>query len=142
MALSAEPLPVAEAASWVVQPDCGGLVLFSGTTRDHAPGRPGVTLLEYEAYEEYVEPVFLRIAEEARSTWSADGLPLGRIVIWHRVGPVPLAESAVVVAVSAGHRPEAFGAARHCIDAVKSTAPIWKKEIWEGGVSWGMCDGA
>jgi molybdopterin synthase catalytic subunit len=41
-----------------------------------------------------------------------------------------LTESAVVVVVSAPHRPEAFAAARYCIDAVKHSVPIWKKEQW------------
>jgi molybdopterin synthase catalytic subunit len=39
--------------------------------------------------------------------------------------------------VSSGHRAEAFEAARHCIEAVKATVPIWKQERWEGGVDWG-----
>ena len=34
LGLSAAPLPVAEAVAWAVRPDCGGLVLFSGTARD------------------------------------------------------------------------------------------------------------
>lgn len=142
VALSREPLPVSEAVSWVVRPDCGGSVLFSGSTRDHAPGRPDVYMLEYEAYETYAGPVFADIATRARERWSERGHELGRIVIWHRTGPVPLGESAVVVAVSAPHRPEAFEAARFCIDTVKETAPIWKRELWPGGGGWGTADGA
>lgn len=99
-------------------------------------------MLEYEAYESYVEPMFGDIATRARERWSEEGHELGRIVIWHRTGPVPLGESAVVVAVSAPHRPEAFEAARYCIDAVKASAPIWKREVWSGGGGWGIADGA
>src|SRR4029453_14486857 len=51
LGLSAAPLPVAQALEWAVRPHCGGLVLFSGTARDHADGRPGVEVLEYEADE-------------------------------------------------------------------------------------------
>jgi molybdopterin synthase catalytic subunit len=136
VALSGEPLPVAEAAAWVVRPDCGAVALFSGTARDHSAGRPSVHRLTYEAYDEYVEPVFEDIARAARQQWPE----LGRIVIWHRTGEVALGDSAVVVAVSAPHRPEAFAAARHCIDEVKKTAPIWKREDWAGGTSWGMSE--
>jgi molybdopterin synthase catalytic subunit len=50
---------------------------------------------------------------------------------------VPVGESAVVVAVSAPHRDEAFLAARYCIDAVKASVPIWKHETWAGGEAWG-----
>src|SRR5437870_12489607 len=128
LGLSGEPLPVTAAADWVVRPDCGAVVLFSGTARNHAPGRPGVDLLEYEAYEEHVTPRLEAIAGEARVRWPT----LGRIVMIHRVGVVPVGESAVVIAVSAPHRDEAFIAARFCIDAVKASVPIWKHESWVG----------
>jgi molybdopterin synthase catalytic subunit len=52
------------------------------------------------------------------------------VALVHRVGELALAESAVVVVVSAPHRPEAFDAARYCIDALKQSVPIWKKEQW------------
>jgi len=69
LGLSGEPLPVTAAADWVVRPDCGAVVLFSGTARDHAPGRPGVEQLEYEAYEEQVEPRLQVIVYEIRARW-------------------------------------------------------------------------
>jgi molybdopterin synthase catalytic subunit len=59
------------------------------------------------------------------------------VVLIHRVGVVPITESAVVVAVSAPHRDEAFLAARFGIDAIKASVPIWKHETWDGGESWG-----
>jgi len=133
LGLSADPLPVAAVSDWVVRPDCGAVVVFSGTARDHAPGRPDVEVLEYEAYDEQVEPRLRAIAEEARTRWPA----LGRVALIHRVGVVPIGESAVVVAVSAPHRDDAFVAARFCIDAVKASVPIWKHETWAGGEAWG-----
>jgi len=60
-----------------------------------------------------------------------------RIAILHRTGRVALNESSVVVAVSSAHRPVAFDAARFAIDALKESAPIWKKENWVGGSDWG-----
>src|SRR5918993_1041884 len=119
--LSAGPLPVAEAAGWAVRADCGGLVVFSGTARDHADGRSGVHQLEYDA-------------DEARVRWPL----VGRIALLHRVGVLAIGESAVVVAVSAPHRGEAFDAARFCIDTLKRSVPIWKRESWDGGESWGL----
>jgi len=133
LGLSGEPLPATAAAEWVVRPDCGAVVLFSGTARDHAPGRPGVEQLEYEAYEEQVEPRLHVIVEEIRTRWPS----IGRVALIHRVGVVPVSESAVVVAVSAPHRDEAFLAARFGIDAIKASVPIWKHERWDGGESWG-----
>ena len=34
-------------------------------------------------------------------------------------------------------RPEAFEAARYCIDALKVAVPIWKQEEWSEGSDWG-----
>ncbi len=127
------PLPVEAASAWVVRPHCGGVVVFTGTARDHSVGRSDVTRLDYEAYEEQVVPRLDEIAAAARQRWPE----LGRIVLLHRVGEVPLTEAAVIVAVSAPHRAEAFEAARFGIDTLKATVPIWKREDWSEGTSWG-----
>lgn len=121
-----------------MQPDCGAVVLFSGTVRDHAVAvdgavRSDVAHLTFEAYEEQVVPAFARIADELRHRWPT----VRRVAILHRTGRLELTESSVVVAVSAPHRPEAFEAARYAIDALKSSAPIWKHEVWSAGADWG-----
>lgn len=134
LGLSGSPLPKAEAGDWVVAPACGAVVVFSGTVRDHAPGRPGVDLLTYEAYEDHAVGRLAAIADEMRARWP----DLGRIAMLHRVGDVAVGEPAVVVAVSSPHRDNAFEAARYGIDALKSTVPIWKRERWAGGESWGL----
>lgn len=134
LGLSAAALPVGVALDWAVRPDCGAVVLFSGTVRDHADGRDGVTHLDYEAYDEQVLPRLATIAEEARARWAG----LGRLVLLHRVGRIEVGDSSVVVVASAPHRPEAFAAARFCIDALKATVPIWKQESWESGRDWGQ----
>lgn len=126
-------LPTAEAGAWVVRPHCGAVVLFTGTVRDHAEGRPGVTGLAYEAYEEQAHARLAALAAEARLRWPG----LGRVALLHRVGELAVTDVSVVVAVSAPHRAEAFEAARWCIDALKATVPIWKREAWAGGVDWG-----
>jgi molybdopterin synthase catalytic subunit len=132
--LSSAPLPVADAATWVVRPDCGATVVFTGTARDHAPGRPGVHLLEYEAYEDHAEQRLALVASALRDRWPS----VGRVALLHRTGPVGIGEPAVVVAVSAPHRAEAFDAARFGIDELKASVPIWKKEAWQNGESWGL----
>lgn len=132
--LTTSALPVDRAATWVQRPDCGAVVTFAGTVRDHAEGRSGVDELEYEAYDAQVEPRLRQIADEARSRWSG----VGRVVIWHRSGTLAVGETSVAVAVSAAHRGDAFDAARYCIDTVKTTVPIWKRERWDGGEDWGL----
>jgi molybdopterin synthase catalytic subunit len=127
-------LPSDGALSWATRPDCGAVVVFAGTVRDHAEGRSGVTRLQYEAYDEHVVPKLAEIAAAARQRWPV----IGRVVLLHRVGTVPLGEPSVLVVVSAPHRDEAFEAARFAIDTLKESVPIWKREFWDGGDDWGL----
>lgn len=127
-------LPLTAASAWAVLPSCGAVVTFNGTARDHSLGRQGVSRLEYEAYEEQVVPRLDDIVSAARAQWT----DLGRIGLLHRIGEVPITESAVVVVVSSPHRDHAFEAARFGIDTLKHTVPIWKREDWSEGSSWGL----
>jgi molybdopterin synthase catalytic subunit len=133
--VTADTLPIDAAAAFVVRPDCGASVVFTGLVRDHSEGRPGVTSLAYEAFEEEVTPRLAAIAVAARARWTT----VGRLVLLHRTGLLEVGEVSVVVAASAPHRDEAFDAARFCIDTLKATAPIWKREAWEGGEDWSAC---
>jgi molybdopterin synthase catalytic subunit len=109
------------------RPDCGAVVLFLGTTRDHHEGRR-VERLEYEAYR----PMALAALEQVeRETVERHDVASCRIV--HRLGVVPPAEASVAVVVAAAHRAAAFDACRWAMDQVKRTAPIWKKEHYAGG---------
>jgi len=137
VALTSEPVPLDRLVTWPVLPSCGALVLFAGTVRDHAEGRPGVVSLEYEAYARAAAAQMGEIAHELRRRWPV----IGRLALVHRTGLLAPGEVCVAVAVSAPHRPEAFEAARFGIDAVKSRVPIWKRETWPGGQAWaaGTC---
>jgi molybdopterin synthase catalytic subunit len=135
IAISGDQLPVDDTRTWVTVPECGGIVVFCGTVRDHSDGRAGVTSLEYEAYEEHVVRRLTDVAASARSRWPH----IGRLAILHRVGTLDVGDVAVVVAVSTPHRAEAFAAAEFCIDTLKHTVPIWKRETWEGGSDWSVC---
>ncbi len=134
VALSGHDLPIATASAWVVRPDCGAVVTFTGTARDHADGRPGVYRLEYEAYDGPALARLQAVADEVRARWQE----VGRIALLHRTGGLAVGDAAVVVAVSAPHRGAAFDGARYAIDELKRTVPIWKREAWEGGESWGL----
>jgi len=131
--ITADELPVGAAYEWAVRAGCGAVVLFSGTVRDHADGRPGVQHLTYEAYEEQAVPKLAEIASEIRVRWP----DTGRVVLLHRTGRIEVGESTVIVVVSSPHRPNAFEAGRFAIDALKASVPIWKHEVWDGGSDWG-----
>jgi molybdopterin synthase catalytic subunit len=132
------PLPVDEANAWAPTRACGAVVCFTGVVRDHSEGRTGVTGLTYEAYEDEATRRLAEVAAEARRNWPM----IGRLALLHRVGELALSEASVVVVASAPHRAEAFEAARFCIDTLKETVPIWKREHWSGGSDWAECSHA
>jgi molybdopterin synthase catalytic subunit len=125
------PIDVERLLAGAARRDCGAVVLFLGTTRDHHEGRE-VVRLEYEAYR----PMALAALEQTeRDTVERHGVATCRIV--HRLGVVPPAEAGVAVAVAAAHRGAAFDACRWAMDQVKRAAPIWKKEHYaDGGAGW------
>ena len=133
IALTEEPLPVDAATAWATTAASGAVVVFLGVVRDHAEGRTGVTGLTYEAYEREAVAKLAAVAADARRRWPV----IDRVALLHRVGDLALSEASVAVIVSSPHRAEAFDAARYCIDTLKETVPIWKREHWEGGSDWG-----
>jgi molybdopterin synthase catalytic subunit len=108
------------------------VVSFLGVVRDHSEGRPGVVGLGYEAYDVEARRVLVEIAADARRLWPA----VERIALLHRTGELTLSEPSVAVVVSSPHRGDAFEAARYCIDTLKESAPIWKREHWADGSDW------
>lgn len=115
-------------------PAAGGLALFVGTVRDHDEGRD-VTALDYSSHPTAVQ----RMREVAERVAAEEDVVAVAAV--HRVGPLSVGDLAVVVGVSAGHRQEAFAAARRLIDEVKAEVPVWKHQTFESGeAAWvGAC---
>ena len=132
-AISAEPLDVGALISMGHDPSCGGIGAFVGTVRTTAStgDRDDVIGLEYEAHPELAEERMLEIANEAAAKWA-----LERVVAVHRTGSCALGDPTVVVVCSAAHRGDALDATRWVIDTIKSTVPIWKKELFRDGSSW------
>ena len=128
--LSEEPLSIERVAAEVASDDAGAIATFVGTTRARSRGRD-VVRLEYEAYEGMAEAEMERIAGELKARHDVID-----VAIHHRVGPVEIGETSVVIAVSAPHRAAAFDACREAIDTLKETVPLWKKEVYEGGEEW------
>ncbi|MQC19089.1 MAG: hypothetical protein DWG83_00750 [Chloroflexi bacterium] len=117
----------------VMTPASGACVLFEGVVRDHHEGR-AVERLEYEAYEEMAVRQLEAVAQEV-STEFADR-EIYDIGIHHRIGPLVVGETSLLVAVSAAHRLDAFEAALRAVDRVKETVPVWKKEWGPDGSHW------
>jgi len=131
--ISADPLEVDEALSFVGDPGAGGTCVFVGTVRDSSPAGE-VAGLRYEAWEELASARLREVASELFGRW-----PVHRVAILHRTGDLAIGEASVVVACSAPHRAEAFDACRHGIERLKQDVPIWKKEaLVSGETQWVM----
>ena len=121
------PIDAGAVAASVGDPSCGGTALFIGTTRGDEGGR-SLEALSYEAYEAMALKVMERLAAEASSRWQT-----GCLRVVHRLGRVGVGEASIVIAAAAPHRSEAFEACRFLIDRIKTSAPIWKKDLYKGG---------
>jgi molybdopterin synthase catalytic subunit len=98
----------------------GANVLFTGTTRGRTGGQVTERLF-YEAHEPLAAARLTALAAEAQARFG-----LSACAVQHRLGPVPVGETSVAVAVSAPHRPEAFAAAEWLMERIKAEVPIWK----------------
>jgi molybdopterin synthase catalytic subunit len=129
--VTADNISVEEVAGRLADPANGAVVTFIGVVRNETDGRE-VCYLEYEAYPEMAEQTLRQIGDEVRSRWRT----IREVTIVHRVGRLEVGETAVVIALSAAHRPELFDALHFAIDRLKAVVPIWKKEVWTDGVEW------
>ncbi len=108
----------------------GGIVVFEGVVRDNARGKQ-VRYLEYDVYPEMAVQQIREIVAEAERRWGVE-----RVAVAHRVGKLEIGEASVIIAVASPHRGEAFDACRYIIDTLKTTVPIWKKEVATNGEEW------
>lgn len=118
------------ALSAVATDECGAVVSFSGVVRNH-DDRRGVLRLNYSAH-----PSANRIIEDI-ATEIAGKYAGVRLWAAHRIGELEVGDAALVAAVSAAHRGDAFDACRDLVESVKFRLPIWKEQVFEDGdVEW------
>lgn len=111
-------------------PRIGALVTFVGLMRDLNEGMD-VSRMTLEHYPGMTEKALGALVTEAGERWELEGV---RIV--HRVGTLEPLDPIVFVGVVSQHRGEAFRACEFLIDALKTRAPFWKKELTETGERW------
>jgi molybdopterin synthase catalytic subunit len=125
--ISDEPLDVQLVEGFVLDDANGALVAFRGIVRDHDHGET-VSALEYQAH-----PEATRFLEQACATVAAEtGL---RVAASHRTGHLAIGDTALVAAVAAPHRAEAFAACERLVEVIKATVPIWKRQHLAGGTT-------
>ncbi|MFC9554059.1 molybdenum cofactor biosynthesis protein MoaE [Rhodococcus sp. NPDC056960] len=126
-AISDQPLDPTVVDAAVARPQHGAVVTFIGVVRNHDEGH-FVSALEYSAHP--AADRFLRTCCEEVS--AATGLPVAAV---HRIGTLAVGDLAVVAAVSAPHRAEAFGACAELVERIKHEVPIWKRQRFADGAS-------
>jgi molybdopterin synthase catalytic subunit len=99
--------------------------------RDHDPdAQTEVVGLEYTSHPD-AEAVLRAIADRAMGDTGA------AVAVSHRVGRLAVGEAAVVIAVAAAHREEAFAVCRALIEAIKTDLPVWKRQVEaDGRTAW------
>jgi molybdopterin synthase catalytic subunit len=132
LSVTVEPLDLAALVEAVGAglPGAGAVTSFLGAVRSPNKGRR-VLHLEYEAYEPLAQRVFERIRDEVAVEW-----PDAVLALHHRIGRLGPGEVSVAIVVASWHRAAAFHACRYAIERVKQVAPIWKREVFEGGEVW------
>lgn len=108
----------------------GAIATFTGLVRDSGD-MEGVTGLYLEHYPGMTEQVVAGLIEQASERWD---VRKARVI--HRVGRLALCDQIVFVGVCSAHRGDAFAACEFIMDALKTSAPFWKKELTEEGEHW------
>ena len=120
------PLSVDELVEAVRHPRAGAVVTFTGYVRERDHGEP-VEVLDYTSH-----PTATEVAYDLAARLAAEGRVV-RLGVVHRTGHLTVGDIAVVAAVSAEHRREAFEVCHALIDEFKATVPIWKHQTFDDG---------
>jgi molybdopterin molybdotransferase len=100
----------------------GAWLEFRGVVRGEENGQK-IAALEYEAYPEMAGRELRRLLEEISSRH-----PCLAARVVHRIGIIPVGETAIYVGVAASHRGEAFALLAEFMDKLKQDVPIWKRQ--------------
>jgi len=99
----------------------GAIAEFSGVVRDLENGGK-ISALEYEAYSPMAENEMRCILESL-----AEKFPCLAARVIHRIGVIPVGETAIYVCIAAEHRGEAFAMLAEFMNRLKQDVPIWKR---------------
>lgn len=113
-----------------ITPDIGAQSIFVGYMRDFRE-QLRVDTMEIIHYSPMTHKQLNRIANDAVKQYQLQHLYLA-----HRVGKVVPTSPLVVIASVASHRTNAITATAKLLEALKSTAPFWKKEQRLGQSQW------
>ena len=123
-AITEQPNVLSEHEQLVGHRAAGAIVGFVGMIRDHDHGRQ-VTRLEYSAHpsaQQVMADVLVEVAEQV--------VGIRALAASHRIGVLHIGDAALVAAVAADHRREAFDACALLVDTIKARLPVWKHQFF------------
>jgi molybdopterin synthase catalytic subunit len=126
-AMTEQPISLAEHEELVGHRSAGAIVGFVGMIRDHDEGRR-VLRLEYSAH-----PSAAQVMADVVAAIAANSGGVRAVAASHRIGALHIGEAALVAAVAADHRQEAFATCAQLVDTIKARLPVWKHQFFDDG---------
>jgi len=120
------PLSIDELVEAVRDRTAGAVVTFVGYVRERDHGE-SVEVLDYSCH-----PNAEQVARDLAARHASEGQVV-RLGVVHRIGHLTVGDIAVVAAVSAEHRREAFEVCNALVDDFKASVPIWKHQVFTDG---------
>lgn len=114
------PEPIADKISQPQIGSHGAWLEFRGVVRDKEDGRK-ISALEYETYPEMAVREIRRLLGEISSRH-----PCLAVKIIHRIGIIPVGETAIYAGIASSHRAEAIALLAEFMNRLKQDVPIWK----------------
>ena len=121
-----------KAKKFILSEKNGAESIFIGRVRNENSGKK-VKAVTYDAHDKAVLKSFKTICDDAKRKFDKNA----KVFLEHAKGYVPVGEVSILIAVSSGHRDEAFKICRYILEEIKHQSPIWKKEHYiEGQEEW------
>ena len=127
-----EEISSKKAKEFIFSEKNGAETIFIGRVRNENNNKK-VIAVTYDVHEQAVIKSFHLICNEAKNQFDKGA----KIFLEHAKGYVPVGGVSILIAVSSGHRDEAFKICRYILEEIKHQSPIWKKEHYvEGKEEW------
>ena len=121
-----------KANEFILSEKNGAESIFIGRVRNENSGKK-VIAVTYDVHDQAAIKSFQSICNDAKTKFDKSS----SIFLEHTKGYVPVGEISILIAVSSGHRDEAFKVCRYILEEIKHKSPIWKKEHYiEGDEQW------
>ncbi len=123
-----EKISSEKAKKYIASEKNGAESIFIGKVRNENDGKK-VKAVTYDAHDQAVIKSFESICNNAKDKFDKNT----KIFLEHAKGYVPVGEISILIAVSSGHRDEAFKICRYILEEIKHKSPIWKQEHYADG---------